>query len=274
MTHLHDADRLALNLLDARLQALSDGATKLPPPQVPACPDGRPGAAGDLVRRTLDQLHRIPREPADAFGLRVRTLLLEFRSRRCPWNAAAIRLLDDVYAFVSTGPRRHADWKHDVLAVMNRRVRDPRGWVRLDGDRAEDTRWGLPAYPFDPPAVARWPDLLYPLEAEAAHGALAVMTEEWQAEPRPVRGRPDRDAVLADARTLLDRYGPTARYWTNARAAAHDRAPDFVAAGLQGTASHTFLTSAYVRGLDLFDDLGLIAVGDEEVGVFWSIGAY
>ncbi|ARE73083.1 hypothetical protein B6R96_03320 [Streptomyces sp. Sge12] len=26
-------------------------------------------------------------------------------------------------------------------------------------------------------------------------GALAVMTEEWQSEPRPVRGRPDRDAV-------------------------------------------------------------------------------
>jgi hypothetical protein len=112
------------------------------------------------------------------------------------------------------------------------------------------------------------------VEHRAAVAALAVMTEEWQSEPAPVRSRPDRDAVLADARALLDRYGPAARYWTNATAAASDSAPDFVAAGLRGTRSHSFLTSAYVNGLDLFDDLGLIAVNDEEVGVFWSFGAY
>lgn len=100
------------------------------------------------------------------------------------------------------------------------------------------------------------------------------MAEEWQSEPAPVRSRPDRDAVLADARTLLDRYGPTARYWTNATAAASDPAPDFLAAGLQGTKSHGFLTSEYLNGVDLFEDLGLIAVTDDEVGVFWSFGAY
>ncbi|MBO1284513.1 hypothetical protein J3368_10120 [Streptomyces sampsonii] len=50
-------------------------------------------------------------------------------------------------------------------------------------------------------------------------------------------------------------------------------APDFVAAGLRGTASYTFLTGAYVNGLDLCDDLGLIAVSADEVGVFWSVGA-
>ncbi|MCD2462143.1 hypothetical protein MBT42_01055 [Streptomyces sp. MBT42] len=118
------------------------------------------------------------------------------------------------------------------------------------------------------------PRRLYPLEAEAAVAALAVMAEEWQSEPAPVRSRPDLNAVLADARTLLDRYGPTARYWTNATAAASDPAPDFVAAGLQGTGSHGFLTSEYLNGLDLLDDLGLIAVNDDEVGVFWSFGAY
>ena len=42
------------------------------------------------------------------------------------------------------------------------------------------------------------------------------MSEEWQSEPAPVRSRPDRDIVLADARTLLGRYGSGARYWTNA----------------------------------------------------------
>ncbi|MGW7274571.1 hypothetical protein ACWGH5_29100 [Streptomyces sp. NPDC054864] len=79
--------------------------------------------------------------------------------------------------------------------------------------------------------------------------------------------------MLADARTLLDRYGPTARYGTNARAAASDPAPDFLAAGLKGTESHSLLTSEYLNGLDLFEDLGLIAVTDGEVGVFWAFGA-
>ncbi|MFD8415006.1 hypothetical protein ACFV2Q_25160 [Streptomyces sp. NPDC059650] len=272
MIRVADADRLALNLLDARLEALVDGADLLPLPAPSArlAPDG----AGELVRWVLDRLHGMSREPAEVFGMQVRGLLTEFRSLRCPWNAAVLRLLDDPYTFVATGPRRHRDWAYDVLAVMHRRVRDPRGWIRLDADRVNDARRGLPAYPFEPPSAAEFPARLYPLEADAAVGALAVMSEEWQSEPRPVRSRPDRDAVLAHARIVLDRYGPPARYWTNAMAAATDRAPDFVRAGLQGTRSHTFVTSAYVKGLDLLEDLGLIAVTDEEVGVFWSFGAY
>ncbi len=59
----------------------------------------------------------------------------------------------------------------------------------------------------------------------------------------------------------------------NARAAEGDPAPDLAGEGLQGTRSHGFLTSAYIGGLDLFGDLGLIAVNDVEVGVFWSFGA-
>ncbi|MGW6690009.1 hypothetical protein [Streptomyces sp. NPDC054961] len=177
----------ALDLLDARLEALWDGA------------DVRRRAAGSLLE--------------------------EFRSRRCPWNAAALRLLNDVYAFVGTGPRPHEDWVLDVLAVLHRSVRDPRGWLRLDRDRTGAARSAVPAYPFAPPAASAFRERVHPLEAEAAVGAVAVMAEEWQSEPAPVRSRPDRDAVLADARTLLDRYGPTARYWTNATAAASDPPP-------------------------------------------------
>ncbi|MEU3878233.1 hypothetical protein AB0E87_30850, partial [Streptomyces sp. NPDC029704] len=141
-------------------------------------------------------------------------------------------------------------------------------------DRTSTARLTVPAYPFDPPAASEIPRRLYPLEAEAAVRALAVMSEEWQSEPAPVRSRPDRDAVLADARTLLDRYGPAARYWTNAIAAAAGPSPDFLASGLPGHGSHSFLTCAYVNGVDLLDDLGLIAVNQNEVGVFWAIGAY
>ncbi|MGY3205424.1 hypothetical protein [Streptomyces sp. TE5632] len=265
------ADRTALDLLDAHLEALWDG-TELPLPQGPVrlAAEGRSG----LVHWALDQLRCIPREPKDAFVRQVGGLLMEFRSRRCPWNAAALRLLDDTYTFAATGPRRHEDWAHDVHAVLYRSVPDPRGWVRLDWDRANTARHTVPAYPFDPPDPALLPTHLYPLEAEAAVAALAVMAEEWQGEPAPVRSRSNRDALLADARLLLDRYGPGARYWTNATAAASDSTPDFLASGLQGTASHCFHTREYIAGLDIFEDLGVVAVNGEETGVFWSFGAY
>ncbi|MFI0709851.1 hypothetical protein ACH4SK_04195 [Streptomyces inhibens] len=263
--------RPAFDLLDAHLEALNNG-TDLPLPEGLADPAA--DEAGELVQWALDRLRSIPRAPRDVFARQVGSLLTEFRSRICPWNAALLRLLDDVYTFAATGPRRHEDWAHDVLAVLHRSVRDPRGWIRLDWDRTNTARDTVPAYPFDPPAPSQFPDLLYPLEAETAAAALAIMAEEWQAEFAPVRSRPDRDAVLADARTVLDRYGPDARYWTNATAAASDPAPDFLAAGLAGTRSNLFLTSEYLNGLDLFEDLGLIAVTDNEVGVFWSIGAY
>ncbi|MFC9247991.1 hypothetical protein ACFT7S_29415 [Streptomyces sp. NPDC057136] len=264
------AGPLSLDLLDAHVEALWDGADP-PFPEVL-----RPAAdeEGELVRWALDQLRTIPREPRDVFTRRIGDLLTDMRSRRCPWNAAALRLLDNSYNFAATGPRRHEDWAHDVLAVLHRSVPDPRGWVRVDWDRTNTARDTVPAYPFDPPAASQLPGRLYPLEPEAAVAALAVMTEQWQSEYAPVRSRPDRDAVLSDARTLLDRYGPTASYWTNATAAASGPAPDFLATGLEGTDAHGFLTDAYLNGLDLFYDLGVIAVNDDEVGAFWSFGAF
>jgi hypothetical protein len=62
----------------------------------------------------------------------------------------------------------------------------------------------------------------------------------------------------ADARLLLDRYGPNAHYWTNATAAASTPPPDFLASGLQGTSTHRFHTTAYIAGLDIFEDLGVM----------------
>ncbi|MFJ3224543.1 hypothetical protein ACIPJS_14475 [Streptomyces sp. NPDC086783] len=257
------AARTPFELLDLHLEALWYG-TDRPLPELD-------GLATDedreLVRWALDRLQRIPREPGDDFVRAVGSLLAEFRSRRCAWNAAALRLLDDTYTFAATGPRRNEDWAHDVRAVLHRSVPDPRGWVRLDWDRTNDARDTMPAYPFDPPSAADLPRLVYPVGAETAIGALAVMAEERQAE-----NRPDRDADLADARILLDRYGPTARHWTNATVAG-DPAPELVSAGLRGSRTNTFVTSECVNGLYVYADLGLIAVNDEEVGVFWSFEA-
>lgn len=274
-------DRTALDLLDAHLYDLRQAADELHrgnPAVVPEPPRelveaAADGAASELLRWGYGELAGIPRSPAYAFALGVGTTTMELWRRRSPWNAAALRLLEDPYVFLATGPRRHEDWAEDVLAVMHRQVPDPRGWLRIDGERTDDAGFAGSAYPFEPPPAAGFRDRLHELEPVGAVTALAVMAEEW-GHCTPVRNRPDREALLADARFLLDRYGPDARFFTNALDAASDPARDFVQAGLDGTKSHKFLTGEYIRGLDLFEELGLIAVSDEEVGVFWSIGAY
>lgn len=91
--------------------------------------------------------------------------------------------------------------------------------------------------------------------------------------PRRAAARGGRPAWPARAGRGPHRSGPDAEYWTDAVAAGSGPARDFVAAGLRGTGSYTFLTGVYVNGLDLYDDLGLIAVSADEVGVFWSVGA-
>ncbi|WP_326594239.1 hypothetical protein [Streptomyces sp. NBC_01294] len=35
-----------------------------------------------------------------------------------------------------------------------------------------------------------------------------------------------------------------------------------------------FITGEYINGLDLLEELGLVAVSGDEVGVFWSFSAY
>ncbi|WP_369776740.1 hypothetical protein [Streptomyces sp. R33] len=276
-----DDDRIALDLLDAHLEDLWRAAGELQRgnravvPEVPREPAGATadGAAAELLRWGYAELARIPRSPADVFARSAGNTLMELRRRRSPWNAAALRLLEDPYVFLATGPRRHDDWAEDVLALMHREVPDPRGWLRIDSDRTNNARHAVPAYPFEPPPAAGFQDRLHELEPAGAVTALAVMAEEWE-DDRPVRSRPERDALLADARFLLDRYGPAPQFWTNARDAASDPAPDFVQAGLKGTRVHGFITGEYINGIDLFEELGLIAVSGDEVGVFWSFGAY
>jgi hypothetical protein len=144
------AERTALDLLDAHLERLW-GTWEASDASLPAEPSGLAAeGAGELVHWALGRLRSIPREPKDVFAREIGDLLMEFRSRRSPWNAAALRLLYDPYTFVATGPRRHEDWTHDVHAVLHRTVTDPHGWLRLDMDRTNPARRTVPAYPFAP----------------------------------------------------------------------------------------------------------------------------
>ncbi|MFD4741607.1 hypothetical protein ACFWNR_32845 [Streptomyces virginiae] len=180
------------------------------------------------------------------------------------WEAALLRLLEDVYTFARSGPRLHEDWAEDVRAVMQQSVADPRGWSvrewQIDKAGRES---GYPFHPFRAPTAEGIRAGLRPITAGAAVELLASLAQEWFFEDSPVRLRGDRDAVLADARTLLDRFGPDAAFWTSSLLARTCDAPDFLARELQG--GHPFT--------DYMMDLGLIAVSADEVGVFWSFNA-
>ncbi|GHA97103.1 MULTISPECIES: hypothetical protein [Streptomyces] len=183
---------------------------------------------------------------------------------RSTWDAALLRLLEDVFVFARSGPRLHGDWAEDVLAVMERSVADPRGWFALDSETFQEG-WeaGCPGYPFRVTAAQDLRAGLRPITAGAAVELLASLSQEWFFEGSPVRSREDRDAVLADARTVLDRFGPEAAFWTSSGLARTCDAPDFLAGDLEG--GHPF--TGYMM------DLGLIAVSADEVGVFWSFNA-
>ncbi|MFD6115687.1 hypothetical protein ACFWG0_37165 [Streptomyces yangpuensis] len=65
------------------------------------------------------------------------------------WEAALIRLLEEVFTLARSGPRLHEDWAEDVRAVMERSVADPRGWAGRESD-AFDVGWesGYAFHPF------------------------------------------------------------------------------------------------------------------------------
>ncbi|MFE5106953.1 hypothetical protein [Streptomyces sp. NPDC056663] len=180
------------------------------------------------------------------------------------WEAALERLLDDVYTFAMTGPRRHDDWARDVLDVMDRSVTDPRGWRTLEWQIDKEGRENVrPSYPFLPLTAEQVYAWTYPVTASAAAELLASLTQEWFFEARPVRTRADRDDVLADARTVLGRFGADANFRTSSDLARTSASPDFLVGELAGGRAFT----------DYVMDLGLIAVSADEVGVFWSFNA-
>ncbi|MFJ1679311.1 hypothetical protein ACIODT_30795 [Streptomyces sp. NPDC088251] len=180
------------------------------------------------------------------------------------WDATLERLLDDVYTFAMTGPRRDEDWGRDVLAVMDRSVTDPRGWQTLEWQIDKEGRENVrPSFPFLPLTAEQVHAWTYPVTASAAAELLASLTQEWFFEGRPVRTRADRDDVLADARMVLGRFGADADFRTSSDLARTSASPDFLAGELAGGRAFTYHLM----------DLGLIAVSADEAGVFWSFNA-
>lgn len=175
---------------------------------------------------------------------------------RSHWEAAALELFEDVYVLVATGPRRHPDWRDDLIAVMRREVVDPRDWLRLEWETARRKK---PPYPFTEVAISTMDEGLLRIDRPAATQLLVAM----MADACDVTSIPDfpsrRDALLGQAKVLLSRYGPDSVLWSNISRLERNDNPD-VFAGVAGAYPFTDYTM----------DFGLVAVSDEEIGVFWN----
>lgn len=178
---------------------------------------------------------------------------------QAPWENAALRLLEDVYTFAATGPRTSARWQLDALAVMNREVGDPRGWITLDWDKDnEEELTNRPCFPFVPLSEEGLESRLYPVTAEAAARLLVEMTFDWG----PTGTDEQAAAALVDARTLLGRYGNRTSCYSNVSEARRTSSPDLT----NGVTGWNPLT-------EYIGDFGFVVVSSEEVGVFWAFDA-
>ncbi|MEU3729814.1 hypothetical protein AB0E81_10465 [Streptomyces sp. NPDC033538] len=176
------------------------------------------------------------------------------------WEDAVQRLLEDVYTFAATGPRTLAGWQRDALAVMNREVDDPRGWTTLDWDEYNDKERtaSRPCYPFVSLSESELDSTLNPVTAETAARLLVEMTYEWG----PAGTLEQTRSALADARTVLGRYGDGVSCYSNVAQARRTPSPDLTK-GINGWAPLT----------KFIGDFGFVVVSSEEVGVFWSFDA-
>ncbi|MFI6939340.1 hypothetical protein ACIBI4_08725 [Streptomyces sp. NPDC050418] len=176
----------------------------------------------------------------------------------------AVRTVLGACDIVAVGPRRHEDWVRDLAAVMARETGDPRGWQGVDLWPPHARPGGSwPTYPFVPyKADALCPNL-YPVAPEPAAWRLISLLDTWF----DARNVPDIEArrydLLTDARCVLGRFGSDATFHTNFDDFFEEA--DFNPMRPQGSFE-------CIGEFDL--DCGLVAVSDDEVGVFWAFRDY
>ncbi|MCX5391760.1 hypothetical protein ACWFR1_38700 [Streptomyces sp. NPDC055103] len=179
------------------------------------------------------------------------------------WEGALRYLHEDSFAYMATGPRRHEDWRLDVLAVMNRSVADPRGWAVLDewvGSPGADE----PAHPFQPPDLEKLGGRLYEIAPESAAQQLVAMTDDGCMLPKVLKDRPERlDGLMERARTVLARFGASPVCLTNVTEARDNRTPDYFSSSRGWTQMSVYS-----------EDIGLVVLSEAEVGVFWTFADY
>ncbi|MEU9303948.1 hypothetical protein [Streptomyces sp. NPDC048269] len=186
------------------------------------------------------------------------------------WESAVLHLYDDGFAFLATGPRKHEDWRADVLAVMERAVPDPRGWAGLD-HTANERSSEHPAVPFCRPSFRADPsrpltpadlgERLHGIDRASAENLLLALTDDGCTLRNLERFSESFDELQGLARTILARYGDAFTCYTNVRSVGHIGTLDF------GGKSVGWMPMTFYG-----EDCGLVVVSDTEVGLFWAFG--
>ncbi|MEU9232252.1 hypothetical protein [Streptomyces subrutilus] len=184
------------------------------------------------------------------------------------WEAAVRHLYEDGFAFIATGPRKHEDWRADVLAVMGRAVSDPRGWAGLD-DTASARSVEYPAVPFCRPSFRDDPsrpltpadigERLREIDRASAETLLLALTDGGCTLRNLERFAGSFDELQDMARTILARYGEAFICYTNVRSVGHVGTLDF------GGKSVGWMPMTFYG-----EDCGLVVVSETEVGLFWA----
>ncbi|MDX3536313.1 hypothetical protein PV721_18410 [Streptomyces sp. MB09-01] len=186
------------------------------------------------------------------------------------WEAAVRHLYEDGCAFNATGPRKHEDWRADVLAVMERAVPDPRGWIGLDDTADYPYRTELPAFPFCRPSFRADPsrpltpadvgERLHEIDRASAENLLLALTDDGCTLRNLERFTESFEELQDMTRTILARYGDTFTCYTNVSSVGHIGTLNF--GKPMGWSPMTFYG----------EDCGLVVVSDTEVGLFWAFG--
>lgn len=174
------------------------------------------------------------------------------------WTSALSELFGSAWIFAKAGPRRDADWRRDVQAVMGLRTDDPRGWSGLVFTPAEGG--GLDdSGPFADLRLDEFDALLHVVDHRSAVRLLvALQGQYYQASNIP--DFESRRARLFDrAETLVSRFGPHAIFRTNVAAARNGENADLLNPDAEWNCISRFTT-----------DCGIVVVSDDEVGVFWA----
>lgn len=179
---------------------------------------------------------------------------------RTSWEAAVRHLYRDAYAYIATGPRRHADWTLDVLALMARTVPDPRGWARVDDAEKAPKRVDDPTWPFAVHPPEHVAPRLKEIDRDSAENLLLALTEGGCTLSNLRYFDESPDELRAMACTVLARYGDEAVCRTNvSKTGSAPGALDFTSESLGYSPMSVFT-----------EDCGLVVVSDTEVGLFWN----
>lgn len=176
------------------------------------------------------------------------------------WEATARRLFEDEYAVVMSGTRTQSDWRRDAVALMSGEREDAHTWATLGWEEVPRPSTGDEERypPFVGLGTEKLSSELFEITREAAAQQLVAMTDEWFTVANISNFPAHEQELLGHASTLLARYGSHAEFHTSAPGARADPDLNFFE---HPSAGYPFSACTM--------DLGLIAVSDADIGIFW-----